>query len=193
MRPCPTSTIASVTATTRRSASRRTLPRCSPPPRGATASRPGRSRRTSHQTASRPHARDAPPGGVLHARNPTLPSSCAAEGLSPACTAGSQRPMARARAGSKQRREQPMEIGESTRAERLPHRPPPKGKELLKRLIGPSWQRRAHRLSRLRWLNKLALVRQLDGSCEPAAARRLRAHWTRRPRASPTSSTTSRR
>ncbi len=57
-----------------------------------------------------------------------------------------------------------MEIGENTRAERLPHRPPPKGKELVKRLIGPSWQRRAHRLSRLRWLNKLALVRQLDGS-----------------------------
>jgi Methyltransferase domain len=35
-------------------------------------------------------------------------------------------------------------------------------KEHLKRIVGPAWRARAHRLSRLRWLTKYQIVRSLD-------------------------------
>src|SRR5690348_4766535 len=41
-------------------------------------------------------------------------------------------------------------------------------KEGLKRLVGPRWQARVHRLSRLRWFTKLRNVRSFRGEAGPA-------------------------
>jgi hypothetical protein len=50
-------------------------------------------------------------------------------------------------------------------------------KERLKALVGPGWQRRVHRLSRLRWATKLRIVRGLEGGDRSLSTRAAYVLW----------------